>query len=211
MKSGFEGFGQDRSFSFVLIITPVATGMTTSTSRDRVGIFTDESNSFRRSWCARVEHAWKDAASGPGAGRRRIDSRLPSRGRAAARAAMCSSSAEIALWPGQSGRALLKFETRVQLAVRAGPACRIRPSNRGIASRRSTIASGAKPCRDTFLKQKCRSGRNEGSGGLIPSARGDGITRGTLLAVLSAPASGRHDATTMWGRQLVNKQSGKRR
>ncbi|WP_287824931.1 hypothetical protein, partial [Burkholderia sp.] len=66
MKSGFEGFGQDRSFSFVLIITPAATGMTTSTSRDRVGIFTDESNSFRRSWCARVEHAWKDAASGPG-------------------------------------------------------------------------------------------------------------------------------------------------
>jgi len=147
-----------------------------------------------------------------GAGRRRIDSRLPSRGRAAARAAMCSSSAEITLWPGQSGRALLKFETRVQLAVRAGPACRIRPSNRGIASRRSTIASGAKPLPRYIPETKnAVPGETRGSGGLMPSARGDGITRGTLLAVLSAPASGRHDATTMWGRQLVNKQSGKRR
>lgn len=130
----------------------------------------------------------------------------------AARAAPHGSQAEMPAPPALRGRALLKFETPVHLAVRRRPASRIRPSNPAIASRRSTIAAGVKPLLRYIPETKnvvpgaagCRGGR-------LPGAICGGITRGTLLAVLDAPASGRHEVTKRWGGQLVNKQSGKRR
>ncbi|VWD60518.1 hypothetical protein BLA39750_07321 [Burkholderia lata] len=110
------------------------------------------------------------------------------------------------------GRAFLKFETLVHLAVRCPPASRIRPSNPAIASRRSTIVEGGEPLLRYIPETKnvvpgaaCRLG------GRLPCAICGGISRGTLLAVQDAPAGGRHEATNRWGGQLVNKQSGKRR
>ncbi|CAB3764402.1 hypothetical protein LMG29660_04965 [Burkholderia puraquae] len=98
------------------------------------------------------------------------------------------------------GRALLKFETLVHRAVRRRPASRIRPSNPAIASRRSTIAEGAKPLLRYIPETKnvvpgaaCRRG------GHLPCAICGGISRGTLLAVLDAPAGGRHEVTKRWG------------
>jgi len=128
------------------------------------------------------------------------------------RAAPHGLQAEMPVPPALHGRALLKFETPVHLAVRRRPASRIRPSNPAIASRRSVIAAGVRPLMRYIPETKnvvpgaaCRRG------GRLPSAICDGISRGTLLAVLDAPAGGRHEVTNRWGGQLVNKQSGKRR
>lgn len=130
----------------------------------------------------------------------------------AAPAAPPGLQAEMPAPPALHGRALLKFETLVHLAVRHGPAGRIRPSNPAIASRRSTIAEGVKlllryipETKNVVPGAACRRG------GRLPSAICGGISRGTLLAVLDAPAGGRHEVTKRWGDQLVNKQSGKRR
>jgi len=97
--------------------------------------------------------------------------------------------------------ALLKFETLVHLALRRGPACRIRPSNRGIASRCATIGACARPLSRYIPETKSYvPGDSIRCGGRSTRAMSGGITRGTLLALLDVPASGRHDATTMWGR-----------
>jgi hypothetical protein len=130
----------------------------------------------------------------------------------AAHAATHGSQAEMPAPPALRGRTLLKFETLVHLAVRRVPASRIRPSNPAIASRRSTIADGAKPLLRYIPETKnAVPGAAGRRGGRLPCAICDGISRGTLLAVLDAPAGGRHDVTKRWGGQLVNKQSGKRR
>ncbi|VWB40285.1 hypothetical protein BLA23254_01786 [Burkholderia lata] len=128
------------------------------------------------------------------------------------RAAPHGFQAEMPVAPARRGGALLKFETLVHPAVRRTPASRIRPSNPAIASRRSTIAEGAKPLLRYIPETKnvvpgaaCRRG------GRLPCAICGGISRGTLLAVQDAPAGGRHEVMKRWGGQLVNKQSGKRR
>ncbi len=179
---------------------------------DRVGIFTDESNSFRSSGQTRVDGLSEAAVSGP---RRPVsgESILVSDGAGgAAHAATHGSQAEMAVPPALHGRALLKFETPVHLAVRPTPASRIRPSNPAIASRRSTIAEGAKPLLRYIPETKnVDPGAAGRRGGRLPCAICGGISRGTLLAVLDAPAGGRHEVTKRWGGQLVNKQSGKRR
>lgn len=129
-----------------------------------------------------------------------------------AHAAIHGSQAEMAAPPALYGRALLKFETPVHLAIRRRPASRIRPSNPAIASRRSTIAEGAKPLLRYIPETKnVDPGATGRRGGRLPCAICGGISRGTLLAVLDAPAGGRHEVTKRWGGQLVNKQSGKRR
>ncbi|MBN3837264.1 hypothetical protein [Burkholderia sp. Ac-20344] len=127
-------------------------------------------------------------------------------------AATPGSHTEMPAPPALRSRALLKFETLVHLAVRRRLAGRICPSNPAIASRRSTIAEGAKPLLRYIPETKnvvpgaaCRLG------GRLLCAICGGISRGTLLAVLDAPAGGRHEVTKRWGGQLVNKQSGKRR
>lgn len=179
---------------------------------DPVGIFTDESNSFRSSGETRVDDLPEAAVSG---------SRRPVRGESilvcdgpggGERAAPHGFQAEMPVPPALRGGALLKFETLVHPAVRHTPASRIRPSNPAIASRRSTIAEGAKPLLRYIPETKnvvpgaaCRRG------GRLPCAICGGISRGTLLAVQDAPAGGRHEVTKRWGGQLVNKQSGKRR
>ncbi len=127
-------------------------------------------------------------------------------------AASHGSQAEMVAPPALYGRALLKFETPVHLAIRRRPASRIRPSNPAIASRRSTIAEGAKPLLRYIPETKnVDPGAAGRRGGRLPCAICGGISRGTLLAVLDAPAGGRHEVTKRWGGQLVNKQSGKRR
>lgn len=122
------------------------------------------------------------------------------------------SQAERPAPPALRGHVLLKFETLVHLTIRRTAASRIRPSNPAVASWRSTSAEGVKPPLRYIPETKnvvpgdagCRCGRS-------PCAISGGITCGTLLAVLDAPAGGRHEATNRWGGQLVNKQSGKRR
>ncbi|WP_155643710.1 hypothetical protein [Burkholderia cepacia] len=122
------------------------------------------------------------------------------------------SQAEMPAPPALRGHVLLKFETLVHLTIRRTAASRIRPSNPAVASWRSTSAEGVKPPLRYIPETKnvvpgdagCRGGR-------LPCAISGGITCGTLLAVLDAPAGGRHEATNRWGGQLVNKQSGKRR
>ncbi len=124
----------------------------------------------------------------------------------AAHAATHGSQAEMAVSPALHGRALLKFETPVHLAIRRRPASRIRPSNPAIASRRSTIAEGAKRLLRYIPETKnVDPGAAGRRGGRLPCAICGGISRGTLLAVLDAPAGGRHEVTKRWGGQLVNK------
>lgn len=95
------------------------------------------------------------------------------------------------------------------MTVRRGPAHRIRPSNRGIASRRSTIAACAGPLPRYIPETKNDvPGDSCPRGGGSPRAMDGGITCGTLLATMVASASGRHDATKMWGDHLVNKPVG---
>ncbi|MCA8490959.1 hypothetical protein OHZ10_30100 [Burkholderia arboris] len=131
----------------------------------------------------------------------RIDSRSFSHGSLVAYVAKRGSSVESGFPPGLRGGALLKFETPVHLAVRQGSTGRIRPSNRGIASRRSMIGARAQS-----LSRYIPETKNDVSGGMtrrggdLPLAMRDGTTCGTPLAVMAASASGRHDATKMWGR-----------
>lgn len=122
------------------------------------------------------------------------------------------SQAERPAPPALRGHVLLKFETLVHLTIRRTAASRIRPSNPAVASWRSTSAEGVKPpLRYIPETKKCRSRRCGLPWRPLACAISGGITCGTLLAVLDAPAGGRHEATNRWGGQLVNKQSGKRR
>ncbi|MCA8280950.1 hypothetical protein LGN21_15300 [Burkholderia cepacia] len=122
------------------------------------------------------------------------------------------SQAEMPAPPALCGHVLLKFETLVHLTIRRTAVSRIRPSNPAVASWRSTSAEGVKPPLRYIPETKNVVPGDEGCrGGRSPCAISGGITCGTLLAVLDAPAGGRHEATNRWGGQLVNKQSGKRR
>ncbi|MBN3750120.1 hypothetical protein G3N96_32580 [Burkholderia sp. Se-20373] len=93
--------------------------------------------------------------------------------------------------PALRGSPILKFETLVRLAARCGPAGRIRPSNPAIASRRSTIGAGVRLLLRYIPETKnVVSGAAGRRGGRVPRARCGGISGGTLLAVLDAPAGG---------------------
>lgn len=128
------------------------------------------------------------------------------------RASTGGSQAEMPAPPALRGHALLKFETLVHLTIRRTSVSRIRPSNPAVASRRPTSAGGVEPPLRYIPETKnVVPGDAGGRGGRLPCAISGGITSGTLLAVLDAPAGGRHEATNRWGGQLVNKQSGKRR
>ncbi len=104
---------------------------------------------------------------------------------------------------------LLKFETAVRRGVRQGPARRIRPSNHGIASRCSRIAAASAPLSRYIPETKnAVPGEMVGPDGHTPHAMLGGISHGMRFATLDAPASGRHDATTMWGRPVRHKPVG---
>ncbi|WP_412528493.1 hypothetical protein [Burkholderia lata] len=108
-----------------------------------------------------------------------------------AHAATPGLRAEMPAPPALRGRSVLKFETLVHRAARCGPAGRIRPSNPAIASRRSTIGADVKLLLRYIPETKnVVSGAAGRRGGRVPSANCGGISRGTLLAVLDAPAGG---------------------
>ncbi len=78
-----------------------------------------------------------------------------------------------------------------------------------IASLRLTIAGGVRPLLRYIPETK--SAIPDGAPahrGERPRAASGGTTHGTRFAVWDAPASGRRDATKMWGDQLVNKPVG---
>ena len=70
VKSRCDGRGRNSAFQFGLVVTPVIVEIATSSSCDRVGIFTDESNPFRLSRRMRGSGAWEAAARASGTGRR---------------------------------------------------------------------------------------------------------------------------------------------
>ncbi|WP_179257738.1 hypothetical protein [Burkholderia sp. AU6039] len=99
--------------------------------------------------------------------------------------------AEMPAPPALRGSPVLKFETLVHLVARCGPAGRIRPSNPAIASRRSMIGAGVRLSLRYIPETKnVVPGAASRRGGRLPCAICGGISRGTLLAVLDAPAGG---------------------
>ncbi|VWC85005.1 hypothetical protein [Burkholderia contaminans] len=214
MMGGVTG----REFSFVLIITPTRkfSFLRPISALERRVIL----SVFSRMNQIRFDHQGK-RTSKP---RRRLLCRTPGAWCRAnrfsfvmareggAHAANPGLQAEMPAPPALRGSPVLKFETLVHRAARCGPAGRIRPSNPAIASRRSMIGAGVKLLLRYIPETKnVVSGAVGRRGGRVPSAICDGISRGTLLAILDAPAGGRHEVTNRWGGQLVNKQSGKRR
>lgn len=124
-------------------------------------------------------------------------------------AATCGLSAETYERRAIRRGALLKFETPVRRSVRPAWARRIRPSNHGIASHCSTIAA-ARPRLSRYIPETKNAvpGAMVRPGGRMPRATPGGISHGMRFARLNAPASGRHDATTMWGRPVRHKPVG---
>lgn len=208
MKSRCACFDRDCVFPLALIITPVTPGMKTS-SRDRVGIFTDESNSFRSPGRGRIA-GMLDAARGgarcesilvrlrtggcPHASRRAIRTRK-SRCRPAGAAACFSSLKQPFIWPFGEGS-------------RAGFVRLIRGLLRDV--QRSWRVPNL--CRDTFLKQKmpfpAKCPRH------VAVCRAQWTTEQRVARCLRH-STHRRAVDTMQqrcgGGQLVNKQSGKRR
>ncbi len=127
----------------------------------------------------------------------------------------CSHAATRGLSAETPGRravrqgSLLKFETAVLGRAWRVSADWIRPSNHGIASRCSMIAAtSASLSRYIPETKKAVSGEMARPGSRAPRAMLGGISHGMRFARLDAPASGRHDATTMWGRPVRHKPVG---
>lgn len=111
-------------------------------------------------------------------------------------------------WAG-CRRPLLKFETTVRRGVRGASARRIRPSNHGITSQCSMIAAKCIPLSRYIPETKnAVPGEIVRAGGRMRRAMRGGISRGMRFATWDAPASGRHDATTMWGRPVRHEPVG---
>lgn len=118
-------------------------------------------------------------------------------------AATHGSSAETRETRAMHRERALKFATTVRRDVRRASVRRIRPSNQGIASRCSMIAAARVPLSRYIRETKnAVPGEMGGAGGRMPRAMRSGISHGMRLARLDAPASGRHDATMMWGRPV---------
>lgn len=124
-------------------------------------------------------------------------------------AATCGLSAETYEPPAICRGGLLKFETPVRWGVRRASARRIRPSNHGIASHCSMIAAVC-PALSRYIPETKNAvpGVMVRPGGRMPRATRGGISHGMRFATLDAPASGRHDATTMWGRPVRHEPVG---
>ncbi len=124
-------------------------------------------------------------------------------------AATCGLSAETYERRAMRRGALLKFETPVRWGVRRASARRIRPSNHGIASHCSMIAAVC-PALSRYIPETKNAvpGAMVRPGGRMPRATPGGISHGMRFATLDAPASGRHDATTMWGRPVRHEPVG---
>ena len=124
-------------------------------------------------------------------------------------AATCGLSAETYEPPAMRRGALLKFETPVRWGVRRASARRIRPSTHGIASHCSMITAVC-PSLSRYIPETKNAvpGVMVRPGGRMPRATPGGISHGMRFARLNAPASGRHDATTMWGRPVRHEPVG---
>lgn len=104
---------------------------------------------------------------------------------------------------------LLNYETTVRRGVRRASARRIRPPNQRIASHCSRITAANVPLSRYIRETKnAVSGEMIRPGGCFRRAMLGGISHGMRFATQDAPASGRHDATTMWGRPVRHKPVG---
>lgn len=188
------------------MLRPQRAGWQGFSPHDRVAIFTDESNSFRISGETRVPAVSAAGRRGASSGRNPFRSEVTDGCRPAATRGLSAETREPRALRRETA---LKFETTVGGDVRRAPVCPIRPSNQGIASSCSMIAA-VRGSLSRYIRETKNAvpGEMGGAGGREPRAMRSGISHGMPFARVDAPASGRHDATTMWGRPVRHEPVG---